>query len=141
METEIIIKVPEGMEIDKEHSTFECIKFRPKKITYDDVLKSVVPYTQIVNTTLRHQQKCITFRKLLEVAEYLNGDWKPDWNNQEQCKYVLYYNHSTKQFGSDFYSYTSITPIVFPSEENAKKAIEIIGEEELKKFFSNQMVY
>ena len=141
METEIRIKVPEGMEIDKENSTFECIKFKPKKVTYDDVAKTVIPYTQIVNTTLRHQSKCITFRKLLEVAEYLNGDWKPDWNNREQCKYIIRYNNESKQFSSDFYSYTSITPIVFSSRENAQKAVEIIGEEELKQFFSNNMVY
>ena len=141
METEVRIQVPEGMEIDKENSTFECIKFKPKNVTYDDILKSVVPYTQIVNTTLRHQQKCITFRKLLEVADYLNGDWKPAWDNKEQHKYIIYYNNESKQFGSDFYSYTSMTPIVFPSRENAKKAVEIIGEEELKNFFSNNMVY
>lgn len=30
MNNEIKINVPEGMEIDKEHSTFECIKFKPK---------------------------------------------------------------------------------------------------------------
>ena len=136
METEVRIKIPDGMEIDKENSTFECIKFKPKNVTYDDVLNSVVPYTQIVYTTSRHLQKCITFRKLLEVAEYINGDWKPDWDNQEQLKYIICYNNESKQFGSDFYSYTSMTPIVFPSRENAKKAIEIIGEEELKQFFS-----
>lgn len=32
MNNEIKINVPEGMEIDKEHSTFECIKFKPKWI-------------------------------------------------------------------------------------------------------------
>ena len=33
---ELKIQVPEGYEIDKESSTFECIKFKPKKdITYD----------------------------------------------------------------------------------------------------------
>ena len=136
METEIKIQVPEGMEIDKENSTFECIKFRPKKITYDDIQNKIMPYTDTVFTTPMHKQKCVTFRKLLEVANYLNGDWKPDCNNQEQCKYILCYNQSTKQFGSDFYSYTSKTPIVFSSRENAEKAVEIIGEEELKQFFS-----
>lgn len=30
MNNEIKINVPEGMEIDKENSTFECIKFKPK---------------------------------------------------------------------------------------------------------------
>ena len=86
-------------------------------------------------------KKCITFRKLLEVADYLNGEWKPDWDNKEQHKYIIYYNHSNKQFEVDFYSYINMNPIAFSSEENAKKAIEIIGEEELKKFFSNNTSY
>lgn len=141
METEVRIKVPEGMEIDKENSTFECIKFKPKEITYADISSIMSPRNNIVYTTSRHLQKCVTFRKLLEVAEYINGDWKPDWDNQEQLKYIICYNNESKQFGSDFYSYTSMTPIVFPSKENAKKAVEIIGEEELKNFFSNNMVY
>ena len=135
METEIRIQIPEGMEIDKENSTFECIKFKPKKITYADIAQKVC-YNRIIHTDAKHRLKCITFRKLLEVAEYINGDWKPDWNNQEQLKYIICYNNESKQFGSDFYSYTSMTPIVFPSRENAKKAVEIIGEEELKQFFS-----
>ena len=36
---EIKIKIPEGYEIDKENSTFECIKFKPSKkyFTYKDI--------------------------------------------------------------------------------------------------------
>ena len=138
METEIKIKVPEGMEIDREHSTFECIKFRPKKITYDDVLKSVVPYTQLVSTTLRHYQKCVTFKKLLEVAEYLNDGWKPNWNDDDQRKYFLYYNHNKEMIDIDYYYRSSYNAAYFSSRENALKAIEIIGEEELIKFFLNK---
>ena len=135
METEFRIKIPEGMEIDKERSTFECIKFKPKKITYFDVTRHL-SYTRAVYVAKEeHKSKCVIFRKLLEVADYLNGDWKPDWNNQEQCKYIIRYNHISKQFSTDFYTYTGITPIVFSSRENALKAIEIIGEEELKNFF------
>lgn len=40
METkEVKIQIPEGYEIDKENSTFECIKFKSikKNITYEDV--------------------------------------------------------------------------------------------------------
>ena len=134
METEIKIKVPEGMEIDREHSTFECIKFKPKKVSYE-YIQDKLYYSRSMNTTLKHYSKCYTFKKLLEVADYLNGDWKPDWNNQEQCKYFICYNNESKQFRTDFYSYISISPIVFSSRENAQRAIEIIGEEELKQFF------
>lgn len=134
METEIKIKVPEGMEIDKENSTFECIKFRPKKVTYEDISEKYC-WSSIIRVDSKHTEKMFTFRKLLEVADYLNGGWKPDWNNQEQCKYFICYNNESKQFRTDFYSYISISPIVFSSRENAQKAIEIIGEEELKQFF------
>ena len=140
METEVRILIPEGMEIDKENSTFECIKFKPKKVTYEDISEKYC-WSSIIRVDSKHTEKMFTFRKLLEVAEYINGDWKPDWNNQEQLKYIICYNNESKQFGSDFYSYTSMTPIVFSSKENAKKAVEIIGEEELKNFFSNNMVY
>lgn len=136
METEVRIKIPDGMEIDKENSTFECIKFRPKKITYDDIQNKIMPYTDTVFTTPMHKQKCITFRKFLEVADYLNGDWKPDWNNDDQCKYFICYNHFSRTVDVYYYYRCSYNAACFSSEENARKAIEIIGEEELKQFFS-----
>ena len=136
METEIKIQAPEGMEIDKENSTFECIKFKPKKITYSDIRKKYnLSYNVPVSS--QHYNKVTIFRKLLEVAEYLNGDWKPDWNNLNQLKYFILYNHRNKTLDIFGRHYLDSGKIYFSSEENAKKAIEIIGEEELKKFFSN----
>ena len=40
---ELKIQIPEGYEIDKDHSTFECIKFKPiqKYITYEDVCNTI----------------------------------------------------------------------------------------------------
>ena len=136
METEIRIQVPEGMEIDKENSTFECIKFKPKNVTYDDIQNKIMPYTDTVFTTPMHKQKCITFRKLLEVADYLNGDWKPDWDNKIQTKYSIVYNYDNKTFEILSRYYMNSVGVCFSSRENARKAIEIIREEELKQFFS-----
>lgn len=135
METEIKIQAPEGMEIDKENSTFECIKFKPKKITYADIRKKY-NLSHNIPVSSKHYNKVTIFRKLLEVADYLNGDWKADWNNQNQIKYLIQYDNIRKLFKIDFYIYTCITPIAFSSEKNARKAIEIIGEEELIQFFS-----
>ena len=130
METEIRIQVPEGMEIDRENSTFECIKFKPKEITYVDIQKKL-NYTYTVYTDMSHKQKCITFRKLLEVSDYLNGDWKADWNDVNQSKH----NHRNKTLDIFSRHYLDSGKIYFSSRENAEKAIEIIGEEELKQFF------
>lgn len=44
METkELKIQAPKGYEIDREKSTFECIKFKPikKDITYEDVCEKL----------------------------------------------------------------------------------------------------
>lgn len=45
METkEVKINIPKGYEIDKENSTFECIKFKSiKNITYEDCCKKLFP--------------------------------------------------------------------------------------------------
>ena len=136
METEIRIKVPEGMEIDKENSTFECIRFKPKKITYFNVTRHL-SYTHAVYVAKEeHKSKCTIFRKLLEVADYLNGDWKPNWNDSKQIKNFISYDYMNKTFDiCDRYLMNSGV-VYFSSEKNALKAIEIIGEEELKQFFS-----
>ena len=135
METEIRIKVPEGMEIDKEHSTFECIRFKPKKITYE-YIQDKLYYSRSINTSLKHYSKCDTFKKLLEVADYLNGDWKADWYNINQEKFFILYNKEKNKFETDYRCYRGAEPVYFSSREKCFKAIEIIGEEQLKQFFS-----
>ena len=135
METEVRIKVPEGMEIDKENSTFECIKFRPKKITYEDISEKYC-WSSIIRVDSKHTEKMFTFRKLLEVADYLNGNWKVNWSDKLQTKYFISYNHDSEKLDILDFRYTNLSIACFSSKENALKAIQIIGEEELKQFLS-----
>ena len=135
METEIKIQAPEGMEIDKENSTFECIKFRPKKVTYKDISEKYY-WSSIIRVDSKHTEKMFTFRKLLEVADYLNGNWKVNWSDKLQTKYFISYNHDSEKLDILDFRYTNLSIACFSSKENALKAIEIIGEEELKQFFS-----
>ena len=134
MVTEFKIQIPEGMEIDKENSTFECIKFKPKELTYRDIIKHLSYGYPVFTSNEGHRLKCIILRKLLEIANYLNGDWKPDWNDVNQIKYFISYNKDQKFHVEGCY-YTNYQGIVFSSYENAEKAIDIIGEEELKQFY------
>ncbi len=41
---EVKIQIPEGYEIDRENSTFECVKFKSIKryITYEDICNSIL---------------------------------------------------------------------------------------------------
>ena len=136
MVTEFKIQIPEGMEIDRENSTFECIKFKPKELTYQEISKKFQPYNYSVYTNTDHLSKLITFRQLLEVADYLNGDWKPDWNDINQPKYFISYNVSKKIFVDACY-YVNYGIVCFSSKENAEKAINIIGEKNLLNFFKS----
>lgn len=89
METkELKIQVPEGYEIDKENSTFECIKFKPIKkcLTYDDVAKELFKgrnkyihafsasdgWKESVCTSDKQVEKLLAINKLMNVAKYLN---------------------------------------------------------------------
>ena len=135
MVTEFKIQIPEGMEIDKENSTFECIKFKPKELTYIEISKKF-PKSSSVSTNGRHLSKLLIIRQLLEVADYLNGDWNPDWNDINQPKYFISYNVSKKIFVDACY-YVNYGIVCFSSKENAEKAINIIGEKNLLNFFKS----
>lgn len=100
METkEIKINIPEGYEIDKENSTFECIKLKPKSsekyINYEDVCKSLFPnsrgyyittYGEIVENPLLESfrdannapceiqlKRLLALNQLMNIAYYYNG--------------------------------------------------------------------
>ena len=134
MVTEFKIQVPEGMEIDRENSTFECIKFKLKDLTYQEISKKFQPYNYSVSTNAKNLSKLVTFRKLLEVADYLNGDWKVNWGDKLQTKYFISYNHDSEKLDILDFRYTNLSIACFSSKENALKAIEIIGEE-LRQFY------
>lgn len=157
METkEFKIQVPEGYEIDKENSTFECVKFKPikKNMTYEDVSKELfenkwsyyvmgngcigncflrTSFINNNNCTSREQtEKLIAINKLLNVAKYLNGEWLPNWKEADEKKYFIYICPRD--------CYTSVKSatvhmsdiVYFKSEELARQAIEILGEETIK---------
>ena len=93
---ELKIQIPVGYEIDKDHSTFECIKFKPikKDITYEDVCNTLfknntsyfldqygeVNFYNIETNRFaannapngRQLKKLLALNKLLNIAEYYN---------------------------------------------------------------------
>ena len=99
METkEIKINIPKGYEIDKENSTFECVKFKPSKkyFTYKDIcaklFKEESPgyyvdpngriqvtraeafITDPINAPNRKQlERLLALNQLMNIAYYYNG--------------------------------------------------------------------
>lgn len=158
METkELKIQIPEGYEIDKENSTFECIKLKPinKGLTYEDVTKRLfknetyyVDYNgNIIKTDINNElarldpnnctsekqaEKLISINKLLNVAKYLNREWRPNWKDADERKYFIYTCPRDYYIGVKSATVHMSDIVYFKSEELAKQAIEILGEETIK---------
>ena len=78
--------------------------------------------------------------QLMNVAKYLNGDWIPDWKDSNQFKYSIYLDYFHPEHpGKGFIkigcnSIYDLGCVYFKSEELAKRAIEILGEEKIREF-------
>lgn len=162
METKIIkIKdiCPEGYKLDKEKSTLDNLFFIGKinynyiseklfkeknfyYITYDGDIRKVreasssslsCHMTDKNNCTSKKQaEKLLAINMLLNVAKYLNGDWKPNWNDDNEKKYTISLDRNNKKINITWNVLVNKCPVYFKTEELAQKAIDILGEETIK---------
>lgn len=144
METkEIKIKVPEGYEIDKENSTFSCIKFKPskKELTYKDVAEYLFNDTcyftnkrgEIVSaevlatkedknnaTTKKQLESLFALNQLLNIAEYYNK------KNPKENIYCIHFNKRNLEYFVQNYTGSIVERGLIPKfnrEEDAKAVI------------------
>ena len=140
MEQTIEFKIPDGYVFDKDNSTENVIRFKPikKTITYEDIVKKLYPgkcyYINNNHTSEKQICQLLYLNKLMNVAKYLNGDWKPDFTDTNKQKWFIDYDSEESILGTDFiFGVYRNSNVYFESEELAKQAIEILGEEEVKK--------
>lgn len=145
-EKEVKIQVPDGYEIDKENSTFDCIKFKlaKKYITYKYICNNLFTKewgflisengcieekmfeyfvaSEKNNATNRKQlEKILALNQLLNIAEYYNRVYI----KLDKCYTILYDNHNNKYMPvevSPLYSF-GIKPI-FNRMEDTQSVID-----------------
>lgn len=73
----------------------------------------------------------------LEKFAFENNEKEIDWNNEDQEKYIITFNHITQDCGISLWRVSRSNPfnVYFTSEELAKKAIETSGEGRIKKYY------
>lgn len=146
METkEVKIQAPEGYEIDKENSTFECIKFKPIKryITYEDICNSILEtgyyinsYGKIVGsityaanlrtgksnaTNTKQLERVLALNQLLNIAEYYNTLHTLHISNNT----ILYdYVNQTYVTASVSTTYSLGIEVIFNRKEDAQEVID-----------------
>ena len=151
---EIKITVPEGYEIDKENSTFECIKFKKKGLTYLNVHKALFGdgnyyYISVGGNIVRGEnssvgefshlakhssqlEQILALNKLMNVAKYLNGNWKPNWEDPNHRKWIIKWDSYNCTFDTSYWTTYQTGTVCFKTPDLALQAIEILGEEEVK---------
>lgn len=80
------------------------------------------------------KQKVITELKRFALE---NNEYELDWNDNEKSKYFIVYNHLRNEIRIESLCYMKYggNNIYFSSMEVARKAIETIGEDRLKKYY------
>lgn len=150
METkEIKIKVPEGYEIDKENSTFECIKFKyiKKELTYKNVAKELFGgkcyyndrHGEIVTTigliatedknnatTKKQLYRLMALNQLLNIAEYYNK------KNPKENIYCIHFNKRNLEYFVQNYTSSIVVHGLIPTFNNKEDAEAVINNPNFK---------
>lgn len=123
-------------------------------ITYDDICKELFfgktaywncgnniedgitdySYNDIDNcTSIAQAKRLVAFNKLQNIAKYLNDGWKPDFGKDQKNWNIIKDNDT---FIAMFTTSVHKACVYFKSEDLAKEAIRIMGEESLNDLFS-----
>ena len=145
---QLTIDIPKGYEIDKENSTFECIKFKPieKYLTYKEIaeklnkdicffiekgkIQSYAQYASYDNpdvaNSYRQIEKILAINQLMNIAKYYNKGWKPDWNNKHNPKFYILYDNKRNSYIIDYdYSiFCKKSNIFFKNRKDAQAVID-----------------
>ena len=141
---QLTIDIPEGYEIDKENSTFECIKFKPikKYLTYKEIaeklnkdicffiakgkIQSYAQYASYDNpgvaNSYRQIEKILAINQLMNIAKYYNGDWKPNWSNSEN-KFCIKFDYHKDRLYVDYNNSIGAGDVFFKNSEDARTVI------------------
>lgn len=126
-----------------------------KSITYGDILKelylgktaywiyekciesgkqSSYNFEDAVNcTSVAQAKRMVAFNKLQNIAKYLNGDWKPDFDGDHENWHI---GKEGDTFLAMYTKYVNKASVYFKSEGAANEAIRLMGEESLNDLFS-----
>lgn len=121
MDKELKIIPPEGYEIDRQNSTFDCIKFKPVNQqlpkTWEEFCK-LYPAQEggaYINNCSRvsqfssghknfltdknvlpsekYAEAMLALCQLIQLRDCYNDGWEPDWENSKEYKYTIYSTH------------------------------------------------
>ena len=124
---QLTIDIPEGMDVDTENSDLVkgIIKFKNKDITYNDIWSAIIAedINTKMNIFIRNNQKLDDIGKLINIARYYNGNWKPNWSNSKENKYCIKFDYHKDRFYVDYNNAIGAGDVFFKNSEDARAVI------------------
>ena len=126
------IECPEGYSIDVEHSDLSkgIIKFKNDNITLEDIYENQGKdtfITNVVSNNTHTYNKISAIATLMDIANYYNKGWKPDFNNKTTYKYVIQYNgieNKHTHYSVDYDVCLNRCCVYFKNQEDAQAVID-----------------
>jgi sucrose-6-phosphate hydrolase SacC (GH32 family) len=104
---EFIIECPSGYEIDKEKSTFEKIVFKEIGFKFPESVTEIPNRNWFINgfggidslgdcnhinqlSSKERAEAFLALMQLVELRDYVNGDWKADFKDYNSVKYTIH---------------------------------------------------
>lgn len=113
------------MEIDVEKSDLKAgvIMFRKKLINYNDVWSGMIAKSDY-SEAIKGEHKLEAIYKLMNIASFYNGDWKPDWGNVGEKKYFIVKPYRPGRLIVDSRLEADYGCVYFRNEEDAQAVID-----------------
>lgn len=114
-------------EVDSDNESLVGLdNYRYKTRNYFKTEEEAEEYKEVMNT----------YYDLMDLAEELNNGEKIDWNDNQQCKYTIFYDFEDNFLKrTNAYVCKELGQIYCLDGDFVEKAIEKIGEDRLKKLF------
>jgi len=155
MEKEVKIALPRGYEVDKENSTFECIKFKKKQEikTWKDLISvsgyyisnidseinsvnelSVDEHDYSVFLTKKQAKSALAMAHISQLMPYYGGEiTDEEWKDDSIDKYVIY-RDGDKLATNFIFSYSSFHFVAFHTKEQRNEFLKC-NERLVKNYF------
>lgn len=126
-DNQLTINIPDGMEIDLQNCDFDTgvIKFRKKELTYEDIKASLKLNENMICISVddNNSAKLSAINRLMCIAKFYNGDWKPNWSSVENKYHIIYCNRS-QCYTTDYKTFFDINTVYFKCEKDAQAVID-----------------
>lgn len=126
-DNKLTINIPDGMEIDVGNCDFNAgvIKFKKKELTYEDIKASLKLNENMICISVdnNNSAKLSAINRLMCIAKFYNGNWKPNWNSVES-KYCILYSNRAQCYITDYRTCFAADTVYFKCEKDAQAVID-----------------